>query len=99
MRLTLEQIQQIKREAAALFGPDAAVYLFGSRVDDGLRGGDVDLMVELNKPVDQPSMKAARLGGRICRAMRGRRLDVVLAAPNLAEQPIHRVARERGLRL
>ena len=50
MRLTPEQIQAIKDTAAAVLGPGVRVTLFGSRLDDTQRGGDVDLYVELPAP-------------------------------------------------
>ena len=43
MRLTQRQIQAIKQVAAEVFGCNAKTYLFGSRVDDSQRGGDIDL--------------------------------------------------------
>ncbi|WCT74210.1 hypothetical protein PQ455_02980 [Sphingomonas naphthae] len=48
MRLTEQEIAAIKGAAAEAFGPDAVVRLFGSRVDDALRGGDIDLHVEVD---------------------------------------------------
>jgi predicted nucleotidyltransferase len=44
MRLTTNQITAIREEAGRL-DPHAEVFLFGSRVDDSARGGDVDLLV------------------------------------------------------
>ncbi|MFZ4701461.1 MAG: nucleotidyltransferase family protein, partial [Candidatus Methylumidiphilus sp.] len=46
MRLTPTQHKQILQFAHLNFGADANVWLFGSRVDDTQRGGDVDLYVE-----------------------------------------------------
>lgn len=40
MRLNREQIDTLKRLAAEQFGSDVEVRLFGSRADDGMRGGD-----------------------------------------------------------
>ncbi|MCK5519704.1 MAG: nucleotidyltransferase domain-containing protein [Candidatus Marinimicrobia bacterium] len=46
MRLNSFQIDHIKTHAATFFSESAKVYLFGSRVDDNKRGGDIDLYVE-----------------------------------------------------
>lgn len=78
----------------ALLGDGARVTLFGSRVDDRLKGGDVDLMVEVSQPIDEPALLSARLASRVSRAMDGRRVDVVLKAPNLQRQAIHDVAQQ-----
>ena len=45
MRLTPEQIRSTKQVAAEVFGSDAHAYLFGSRVDDQARSGDIDLYI------------------------------------------------------
>ncbi len=47
MRLTPTQIDTINSTAQAVLGQGARVTLFGSRVDDQARGGDVDLMIEV----------------------------------------------------
>ncbi len=39
MRLSLKQIKQIKESTASVFGEEAKVYLFGSRLDDSSKGG------------------------------------------------------------
>jgi predicted nucleotidyltransferase len=99
MRLTPAQIDTIKSTAQAVLGEGAQVTLFGSRVDDEQKGGDVDLMVEVTQAIADPAVLAARLSSRVSRSMHGRRVDVVLKAPNLMEQPIHRIAKQEGIRL
>jgi len=47
MRLTNKEIDTIKNSVLAL-DAGAHVYLFGSRVDDAKRGGDIDLLIESN---------------------------------------------------
>jgi predicted nucleotidyltransferase len=97
MRLTTAQIELICSTAKQLLGERARVTLFGSRVDDSLKGGDVDLLVEVSDAIAEPARLSARLASRISRAMNGRRVDVVLGAPNLLQQPIHEVARQTGV--
>lgn len=46
MRLTQEQQQQISRILKQHFGAKSRIWLFGSRVDDAARGGDIDLYIE-----------------------------------------------------
>jgi predicted nucleotidyltransferase len=45
MRLSTDQIQAICQAATTAFGQGTSVWLFGSRVDDAKRGGDIDLLV------------------------------------------------------
>ena len=99
MRLSPEQIQAIRAGVADVAGRDARVWLFGSRVHDQERGGDVDLLLELDVPVSEPAQLAARLSARVSRAMYGRRVDVVVKAPNLMHLPIHSIALQEGVRL
>lgn len=99
MRLDAISIATIKREVAETIGTDARVRLFGSRLDDTRKGGDVDLLVELDRPVENAIMTACRLEARLIRALDGRKVDVILAAPNLAERSIHRVAQAEGMLL
>lgn len=61
MRLTDCQAQSIRQLALQVAGSHARVRLFGSRLDDGARGGDLDLMIELPEPVANPALLAARL--------------------------------------
>jgi predicted nucleotidyltransferase len=99
MRLTPAQIDTIKSTTQAVLGEGAQVTLFGSRVDDQAKGGDVDLMIEVHQNLQEPALIAARIASQISRAMHGRKVDVLLKAPNLLEQPIHRIAQQQGVAL
>lgn len=96
MRLQPRQIAALKRLAEEQFGPQARLRLFGSRLDGQAKGGDVDLLVELPVPVPQPALQSARLAARLSRVLDGRRVDVLLSAPNLARLPIHDIAMRQG---
>ena len=51
MRLTKKEQQAIKESFKEVF-KDGRIYLFGSRVDDSKRGGDIDLYIELDEKLD-----------------------------------------------
>ena len=99
MRITPEQVHAIRQGAAEFAGDQARVWLFGSRVRDDARGGDIDLMLELDEAVAEPAQLAARLAVRVSRAMDGRKVDVLVKAPNLLHLPIHTIALSEGIRL
>ena len=46
MRITPTQLQTIQQQIHHYFGDSATVWIFGSRLDDTQKGGDVDLYVE-----------------------------------------------------
>jgi hypothetical protein len=46
-------------------------------------------LLELMDAVDNPALIAAQLSARVSRAMHGRKVDVLLSAPNLMRLPIH----------
>jgi predicted nucleotidyltransferase len=100
MRLSAEQIQAIKQETERFFGAQAQVWLFGSRVDDNRRGGDVDLYVrpEVADPVRLAEARFAFLA-RLKRRIGDRKIDLVLQRPDGEELPIHILARQQGVQL
>jgi predicted nucleotidyltransferase len=69
MRLSDLDRRAILQATAEVAGPQARVLLFGSRTRDDLRGGDIDLLIEIPHAV-------ARLGWLECAAawMTARRL-------------------------
>ena len=52
MRLTEFEIKAIKESANEIFGPEVEILLFGSRVDDERRGGDIDLYIKAPTGID-----------------------------------------------
>lgn len=99
MRLSSQDIDAIRAGAAQVAGAHARVWVFGSRLDDQARGGDVDLLLEIDEPVAEPAQLAAQLAACVSRALQGRNVDVVLKAPNLMRLPIHDIALREGKRL
>lgn len=96
MRLTDNQIQIIRQLACQLAGGQSKVRVFGSRLDDAAHGGDIDLMLELPGPVENPALMAAQMSAQVSRLMHGRKVDVLISAPNLMQLPIHELAFKEG---
>ena len=44
MRLTQEEIKKIKEVIFKVFGK-SRIFIFGSRIDDSAKGGDIDIFV------------------------------------------------------
>jgi predicted nucleotidyltransferase len=101
MRLSHQQIDIIKSAVRQHFGAQAGVRLFGSRVDDDARGGDIDLYVEstLGNADDAVAAEVA-LWAELQRRLGEQRIDILVDYPAKPHRPpIYRVAREQGVRL
>lgn len=56
MRLNINEINEIKAVAQSVFGANALVTLFGSRIDDNKKGGDIDLLIKCNKTISRDEL-------------------------------------------
>lgn len=65
MRITEQQRKSMVEASTEIFGRNATIKLFGSRVDDSLRGGDIDLFIEINGVDPLKRKKARQLISRI----------------------------------
>ena len=97
MRLSTEQRVALRAHFSHEVGADCEVLLFGSRADDNQRGGDVELLVRLPRPLQRPVWLAARLAAHAVRLLGGRRVDVLLLDPATKLQPIHAAALATGV--
>ncbi|MGQ5489812.1 nucleotidyltransferase domain-containing protein [Thauera sp. ZXT1-4] len=78
MRLTQQQIASIKQTAHAVLGDDARVILFGSRVDDAKKGGDIDLLFETDQRVKNRSAAVGAIYVALIRQLGDRKIDILL---------------------
>ncbi|MBI3155695.1 MAG: nucleotidyltransferase domain-containing protein [Burkholderiales bacterium] len=99
MRLSQHDRAAILGAAAEVAGPSARVPLFGSRTRDELRGGDIDLLVQLPQPGTATADLGIRLGTRIQRRIGLRKIDVLVADPTTPESPVPSAARRTGVPL
>lgn len=98
MRLDPALIPDLLADACEVFGGDAELWLFGSRVDDKARGGDIDLYVET---ANETGLLERRLEfqRRLFRLFGDRKVDVVIHPRTHPLSPIHRIARKTGILL
>lgn len=99
MRLTRSQQQIIRETAAEVFGPDAAVRVFGSRIDDDARGGDLDLLIQAAQPVAERERKALQLMAKLQMRLGDQPIDVLVLDPLTEYKPIHDEAIRKGITL
>ena len=95
MRISAAQRQSIVQATRQSFGDDARVWLFGSRVDDSRRGGDVDLYVETS--MSHPLLKELR-----CKLSIEESLDLqvdLVVNDNKSSKPIFKIAKDTGIQL
>ncbi len=99
MRLTNDQVQTIKQTAQQVLGEGARVTLFGSRANDALRGGDIDLLFETPLQLDNRVATTGQLYAALIRHLGDRKIDVLLKDAATPEAPVMRIARETGVQL
>jgi predicted nucleotidyltransferase len=96
MRLTPEAREIIRDTTREVFGEEARVRLFGSRVDDSERGGDIDLLVELGSHQPDSGKKSLRLAALLQMRLGDQPVDVLVIDPETQLEPIHRRAAATG---
>lgn len=99
MRLTGRQQQIIREEVVRVFGSDALVRLFGSRVDDNARGGDIDLPIESRGTPAELLDGELKLQARLLRRLGDRHIDVVVYGGDRPLRAIDAHARKTGVPL
>lgn len=89
MRLTTFEREAIAEAARNSFDRGTRVSLFGSRVDDAGRGGDIDLLVEAPVPMTAAEWVSRRgaFVSRLYRSIGERRIDVLLAGQGALAPP------------
>ena len=105
MRLNDDQIQAIRQAATNAFGQGTSVWLFGSRVDDAKKGGDIDLLVcpQVRSAEDaaepqQTFMQKIKMLNLLERYLGERKIDLVVEQAQ-DPRPIVEVAHKTGIKI
>lgn len=99
MRLSKQTQQIIRDTVREVFGAEANVKLFGSRIYDDARGGDIDLLVELSSVTAEIERKSMKLSARLQLRIGDQPIDVLVIDPSTPRQAIHEQASVTGISL
>jgi predicted nucleotidyltransferase len=105
MRLTDAEVAVIKEAVYGRFRSVERILLFGSRADDGKRGGDIDILVESDEPIEAGVLHKLEALSDMHLRLGERKIDFVLARPAGSEEDLRdgrgivRIARETGVAL
>jgi predicted nucleotidyltransferase len=98
MRLQPHEIQAIRQAASAVFGASASIRVFGSRVQDDVHGGDLDLHLEV-EPGRATLANEMRFRGLIERPLDELKVDIVMHERGRPLGPIDQIAIRDGIML
>ena len=94
MRLASWEVREIKKAAKLLFGERVKVILFGSRVDDNKKGGDIDLYVITDNPSYE---KKGKFWIELQERLGEQKIDVILSEDS--SRSIEKTALKEGVEL
>jgi predicted nucleotidyltransferase len=95
MRLTHKEIESIKQVFLEIFG-SGKIYLFGSRLDDSKRGGDIDLFIK-TECQDKILDKKIRFLSLLKQEIGDQKIDVVISKDTT--RAIEQEALHKGMQL
>ncbi|GHV96303.1 hypothetical protein AGMMS50293_26230 [Spirochaetia bacterium] len=76
--------------------PNASIWLFGSRTDDGKKGGDIDIAI-LSEEINKDIMQKIQVRRFICKKIGEQKIDIVTSKDG--HEAFFRLAVEEGLQL
>ncbi len=95
MRLNQKQLSSIRTNFTNFFN-DGKIYLFGSRVDDSKKGGDIDLYIS-TKSKENLAYKKIQFLAKVKREIGEQKIDVVFDYGQ--DRLIDKKAKEEGIEL
>lgn len=101
MRLTQKEVELISRTFNRYFSSTDHLWLFGSRVNDASKGGDIDLYIETHE-IDTNILleKKLKFINELWQQLGEQKIDVVLNILSSGTQlPIYQVAKKEGVLL
>ena len=101
MRLSKSEIKNIKSVARDVWGDTTIIYLFGSRIDDSKKGGDIDLYIQLSQKIEPKNimLQKAEFLGRLEILLGEQKIDLLVRTPYNKHLPIFKSAQLMGVAL
>ena len=99
MRLSQHTQQTIRDAVQEVFGIAAQVKIFGSRIEDDARGGDLDLLVELPSITEEIERKTIQLVAKLQCRIGDQPIDILAIDPSTPRLAIHEQAIRQGIEL
>ncbi|MBM3467345.1 MAG: nucleotidyltransferase domain-containing protein [Alphaproteobacteria bacterium] len=101
MRLTEAQVKAIQDNFFVSFMEGDKIWLFGSRVDDSKKGGDIDLYIETNySDLFIVTKKEIEFIANLKKIIGDQKIDIVInILPRNQQLPIYNEARNTGIQL
>lgn len=101
MRLTEEELGIIRKTFNKYFTNEDHLWLFGSRVDDRKRGGDIDFYIEtMEENVSKANTQKLDFIISLKQLLGDQKIDVILNQLKLQHSlPIYKEAKTTGVRL
>lgn len=96
MRLTSGLVRAILSVCTSKLDYTPGIWLFGSRLRDEARGGDIDLFIEVRDRL--PLMDELHLQNDLETTLQ-RKVDVIISIPGHDDGPWQRLAKKQGVRL
>ena len=98
MRITSFEQNIIKSFVRKHFGGNAEVYVFGSRLDNDKKGGDIDLYIKADIPVSEAIMRKIELLVSLEKAIGEQKIDVIINY-HAKQKTIYEIAEKEGGKL
>jgi len=97
MRLSDFERNTIKNLAKQFYGQQAKVILFGSRVDDTKKGGDIDVFIET--PLESSIKDKLNFLVQLENKIGEQKVDLVVKSKNSPAKDIFDIAKATGIKL
>jgi len=96
VRITQSQVAEILRSCSTQLGYVPQIWLFGSRLHDEARGGDFDLLIEVQSKL--PLLEELRLQHALSQVLE-RKVDLLVSTRGQESGPWQRLAKAQGVLL